>query len=184
MNKFFATLFLLFFCITILNNCGKIRESAGVNRKVIDEYKVVKNPPLALPPDYNLLPSEEIIAKKNLSENNEDLSKEILFGLDENSKNVNNINQSSALDSIMNKSGASKASPDIRDEIDSDILNTSSTRGVFSGEKYMNEQEVLDAAAESKRIRENIFNDRDILEGDIPITKRSLEKESIIKRIF
>ena len=139
MNKFFVTLSLLFFCIIILNNCGKIRESAGVNRKVIDEYKVVKNPPLALPPDYNLLPSEEIIAKKNLSENNKDLSKEILFGLDENSKNVNNINQSTALDSIMNKSGASKASPDIRDEIDSDILNTSSTRGVFSGEKYMNE---------------------------------------------
>ena len=51
MNKFFATLSLLFFCIIILNNCGKIRESAGVNRKVIDEYKVVKNPPLALPPD-------------------------------------------------------------------------------------------------------------------------------------
>ena len=91
MNKFFVTLSLLFFCIIILNNCGKIRESAGVNRKVIDEYKVVKNPPLALPPDYNLLPSEEIIAKKNLSENNKDLSKEILFGLDENSKNVNNI---------------------------------------------------------------------------------------------
>ena len=74
--------------ITISNlflfSCNSVRDSAGVNRKVIDEYAVINNPPLALPPDYNVLPSDEIISKKKIQKEDE-LTKEILLGLDENS---------------------------------------------------------------------------------------------------
>jgi len=176
-------LLLTFFCV-VLSSCSKVRESAGVNRKVIDEYNVVKSPPLALPPDYNLLPSEEIIARKKNLSNDQELAKEILFGLNEDSNQNNSVNTSSALDSILEKSGADKASNNIRDEIDTQYANISSTRGVFSGEKYMTDEEILDAAAESKRIRENIFNNKDILEGENPITTRPKERKSLLKRIF
>ena len=44
--------------ITISNlflfSCNTVRDSAGVNRKVIDEYAVIENPPLIIPPNYNL----------------------------------------------------------------------------------------------------------------------------------
>ena len=44
---------------------------------------------------------------------------------------------------------------------------------------------MLDAVAESKRIRENIFNNNDILDGDIPITTRpAKERENILKKLF
>ena len=42
-----------------LVSCSKIRESAGVNRKNIDEFKIVENPPLIIPPDFSLLPPEQ-----------------------------------------------------------------------------------------------------------------------------
>jgi len=186
MNKLFLSsilLSLIFFCI-LISACSKIRESAGVNRKVIDEYTVFHNPPLALPPDYNLLPSEEIIARKKNLDTDEELSKEILFGLNEDSTEKNIDSTSSALDSILEKSGSNKVSANIREEFDKDLQNISSTRGVFSGEKYMTEVEILDAAAESKRIRDNIFNNRDIMEGDIPITTKPKDRKSLFKRLF
>ena len=46
-----------------LTSCSTVRESAGVNRKVIDEYSVIENPPLVIPPNFNLLPPEQIKSK-------------------------------------------------------------------------------------------------------------------------
>ena len=91
----------------------------------------------------------------------------------------------SALNSIMEKSGANIASKNIKEEIDFDYASQSSSKGVFSGEKYMTEEEILDASKESQRIRENLFNNKDILYGEIPITVRPKEREnSLLKRLF
>ena len=186
MNKLFLSLTLcsLIFFSIFLNACSQVRESAGVNRKVIDEYTVFQNPPLVLPPDYNLLPSEEIIARKKNVNTDEKLSKEILFGLNEETAVIDSSSTSTALDSILEKSGANKVSKDIRKDFDLDLAKITSTKGVFGGEKYMTEDEILDAAAESERIRENIFNNKDILEGDIPITTKPKNRKTILNRLF
>jgi hypothetical protein len=55
--RIFLSLFI--FSSLFLVSCSQIRESAGVNRKNIDEFKVVENPPLVIPPDFNLLPPEQ-----------------------------------------------------------------------------------------------------------------------------
>ena len=86
--------------------------------------------------------------------------------------------------SILEKSGANKVSKDIRKDFDLDLAKITSTKGVFGGEKYMTEDEILDAAAESERIRENIFNNKDILEGDIPITTKPKNRKTILNRLF
>ena len=186
MNKLFLSLVScsLIFSFIFISACTKVRESAGVNRRVIDEYTVFQNPPLALPPDYNLLPSEEIIARKKNVNTDEELSKEILFGLNEETTTINSNVTSSALDSILEKSGSNEVSNDIRKDFDTDLAEITSTKGVFGGEKYMNEDEILDAAAESERIRDNIFNNKDILEGDIPITTKPKDRRSLLKRLF
>ena len=181
MNNLFVILTSL---LTIfLFGCSQIRDSAGVNRKVIDEYAVINNPPLALPPDYNVLPSDEIISKKKIQKEDE-LTKEILLGLDENSNKKDESKESSALNSILNQSGANETSSNIRNEIDLLYANMSSTKGVFSGERYMDDEEILDAAKESERIRNNIFNNKSILEGSVPITTRPKKKESLLKKLF
>ena len=67
-----------------LSSCNTIRSSAGVERKVIDEYNVVENPPLVIPPNFNLLPPDQIVSK-DIDDTDSELAKEILFGLDEES---------------------------------------------------------------------------------------------------
>ena len=51
--RIFLSLFI--FSSLFLVSCSQIRESAGVNRKNIDEFKVVENPPLVIPPNLDLL---------------------------------------------------------------------------------------------------------------------------------
>ena len=69
-----------------LSSCSTLRKSAGVTRKSLDEFQVVENPPLVIPPNFNLLPPEQL-EKKNIDDVETELAKEILFGLDENLEN-------------------------------------------------------------------------------------------------
>ena len=61
--------FFLIFIISslFLSSCSKVRKSAGVTRKSLDEFQVVENPPLVIPPDFNLLPPEQL-EKKNIDD--------------------------------------------------------------------------------------------------------------------
>ena len=74
-----------------LTSCSTVRESAGVNRKVIDEYSVIENPPLVIPPNFNLLPIEQI-KSKDIEDADSELAKEILFGLDNDQNKVTTNN--------------------------------------------------------------------------------------------
>ena len=64
MKHFFL---ILIFSQVFLVSCSSVRESAGVNRKSIDEYQVIENPPLVIPPDFKLLPPEQL-ASKNIED--------------------------------------------------------------------------------------------------------------------
>ena len=75
-----------------LLSCNTVRDSAGVNRKVIDEYTVVENPPLVIPPNFNLIPPEQM-ESKNIEDTDSALAKEILFGLDDDN-NLSNSDSS------------------------------------------------------------------------------------------
>jgi len=59
-------LIIYFFISRFTLSCSQIRESAGVNRKNIDEFKVIENPPLVIPPNFNLLPPEQL-SEKNIN---------------------------------------------------------------------------------------------------------------------
>ena len=74
-----------------LLSCNTVRESAGVNRKIVDEYTVVENPPLVIPPNFNLLPPEQM-ESKDIEDTDTELAKEILFGLEENNNQINSNN--------------------------------------------------------------------------------------------
>ena len=57
-------------------SCSKVRESAGVNEKY-GWFAVIENPPL-IPPDFNLLPPDQL-EEKNLENEESELAKEILL---------------------------------------------------------------------------------------------------------
>ena len=116
--------------ILILSSCGTVRDSAGVNRKVIDEYSIIENPPLVIPPDFNLLPPEQISSKDILDTDNE-LAKEILFGL-EDTETLTESN-TSLINEIINKTEADEVDDSIRDSINEE----------FAGEKSSTDDETI-----------------------------------------
>jgi len=148
MKKF---LILLLLSSVLIVSCSKVRESAGVNRKNIDEFTVIENPPLVIPPDFNLLPPDQL-EEKNLDKAESDLAKEILFGLEGETNNDNS--ELSTMENILSESNADETDDSIRNEIDEQFA---SEKGSIS-KSWDDEMEILDSISESERIRKKLLN--------------------------
>ena len=135
----------------LIVSCSKVKESAGVNRKNIDEFTVIENPPLVIPPDFNLLPPDQL-EEKNLDKAESDLAKEILFGLEGETNNDNS--ELSTMENILSKSKADETDDSIRKQIDEQYQ---SEKGSIS-KSWNDEMEILDSISESERIRKKLLN--------------------------
>ena len=169
-------LFIVLFCSLFIVSCSKVRESAGVNRKNIDEFAVIENPPLIIPPDFNLLPPDQL-EEKNLDSEESDLAKEILFGL-EDEADTNKIDLST-MDNILSQSNADNTNNSIRDDIDE--LFASEKRS--TSKSWDDEMEILDSIAESERLRNELLNDELKSNEEIPTVKVK-DKSKKKKRFF
>ena len=177
----FKTYFLLIFILTLnlVYGCSKVRESAGVMRKSPDEFQAIESPPLVIPPDYSLVPPDQL-QEKNIDNVEKELAEEILFGLEE--KNIIEENQLSTMNLILSKTQAGSVSNTIRDEIDENIVKEINVEDKLNL-TWENEVEVLDAVKESERLREQNFNNELTTEEDIPIKKQEMKKKKK-KRFF
>ena len=156
--------------LLFLTSCSQIRESAGVNRKNIDEFQVIENPPLVIPPDYSLL-SPEQLSEKNIDDVEGELAKEILFGLDEES--TNNSIQLSTMENIINQTNANEVDSSIRQEINEQFASEKNT----NSKVWKNETEILDSIAESERLRNERLGIVVEEIQDIPTTKIKNQKK-------
>ena len=162
-----------------LSSCSAVKKSAGVTRKSLDEFKVVENPPLVIPPDFNLLPPEQL-EKKNIDNVETELAREILFGLDENLENNEN-EKLSIMNQILKSTEANNVDSNIRKEIDEQFANEMNTDSIYQIE-WDTEIEVLDAIKESERIRNQLIQGKSIAEGEVPTTIQKTKKKK--KRFF
>ena len=128
-----------------LISCNSVRDSAGVNRKVIDEYAVVENPPLVIPPDFNLLPPEQI-ETKDIKDTDTDLAKEILFGLEENNVEIDTNN--SLMSQILKKAEADDVDENIRNMINQEFAGEKSS--INDETKFGSEEEINNAIKASE----------------------------------
>ncbi|MDC0057610.1 DUF3035 domain-containing protein [Pelagibacteraceae bacterium] len=172
MNKI---LILILTCSLFIVSCSKVRESAGVNRKSIDEFAVIENPPLVIPPDFNLLPPEQL-EEKNLDKAESDLAKEILFGLE--GKENNNNSEVSTMENILSQSNVDETDNSIRDEIDEQFASEKKSLS----KSWDDEIEILDSIAESERIRNNLLNNE--IQSNEEIPKVKVKNQSKKKKRF
>ena len=157
-------------------SCSKVRESAGVNRKSMDEFAVIENPPLIIPPDFNLLPPDQL-EEKNLENEESELAKEILFGLEDDTE-TNNL-ELSTMEIILNQSMAEGIDNSIREEIDEQFASEKKS----TSKSWDNEMEILDSIAESERLRNELLNDELKSNEEIPTVKVK-DKSKKKKRFF
>ena len=161
------------------SSCSTVRKSAGVTRKSLDEFNVVENPPLVIPPDFNLLPPEQL-EKKNIDDVETELAQEILFGLDENLENNEN-EKLSLMNQILESTEANNVDSNIRKEIDKQFANEMKTDSIYQIE-WDTEIEVLDAIKESERIRNQLIQGKSVAEGEVPTIIQKTKKKK--KRFF
>ena len=133
-------IFLIIISNLFLISCNSIRESAGVNRKVIDEYSVIENPPLVIPPDFDLLPPEQM-ESKDIKDTDSELAKEILFGLEDTNNQTNSEN--SLISEIIRETEADEVDEDIRETINQDFAGEKST--INDETQFKSEDEINEA---------------------------------------
>ena len=169
-------LIIVLFSSLFIVSCSKVRESAGVNRKSMDEFAVIENPPLIIPPDFNLLPPDQL-EEKNLENEESELAKEILFGLEDDTE-TNNL-ELSTMENILNQSKAEEIDNSIREEIDEQFASEKKS----TSKSWDNEMEILDSIAESERLRNELLNDELKSNEEIPTVKVK-DKSKKKKRFF
>ena len=169
-------LIIVLFSSLFIVSCSKVRESAGVNRKSMDEFAVIENPPLIIPPDFNLLPPDQL-EEKNLENEESELAKEILFGLEDDTE-TNNL-KLSTMENILNQSMAEGIDNSIREEIDEQFASEKKS----TSKSWDNEMEILDSIAESERLRNELLNDELKSNEEIPTVKVK-DKSKKKKRFF
>ena len=169
-------LIIVLFSSLFIVSCSKVRESAGVNRKSMDEFAVIENPPLIIPPDFNLLPPDQL-EEKNLENEESELAKEILFGLEDDTE-TNNL-ELSTMENILNQSMAEGIDNSIRAEIDEQFASEKKS----TSKSWDNEMEILDSIAESERLRNELLNDEFKSNEEIPTVKVK-DKSKKKKRFF
>jgi len=175
-------LLIIFLILQFIFACTKIRQSAGVSRKSPDEFTSIENPPLIIPPEYNLI-SPDQLQTKDINDIEKELAKEIVFGLDE--EDITEESQLSTMNQILSKANTKDVSDTIRSDIDENFAKEITTKGKFQF-KWKDETEVLDAVKESEKIREKNFSNELIEEADIPIKKQKVsnKKKKKKKRFF
>ena len=175
--KLFNYIFIIY--SILLSSCSGIRESAGVTRKSIDEFQAIENPPLVIPPNFDLVAPDQL-QQKNIDNVEKELAQEILFGLDEKEQNTNK--QLSTMNKILSQADATDVSNDIREEIDQEFAQEKKTDNIFQID-WENEEDVLDAVKESERIRDKNFKGEEFTEEEVPIKSEKVKVKKK-KRFF
>jgi len=186
--KTFRTLILAILLFPFVAGCGEIRSTLGLNKQAPDEFTVLSQAPLSIPPNFALrAPALGVERAKKVSKMN-DVKRVIL----KNNSSANMSPVSSVTGSLGEKNlrrllGADSANKQIRE-----IINEEATDLIYTDQRFLDKllkwpsgsanDSLLDAAAESKRIRSNQDTGKPINDGETPVIERG--KGNFIKKLF
>lgn len=163
-------------------SAGKVREQLGVNREAPDEFAVVRNAPLEVPPPYAVqnLPKPQRGAARPQENTPDEAARMTLLGKDPEQARAataaRNASTRTAADEVfMTKALANEADPTVRAVLDAETAklhnrNKSVMERLFNygGNAAVPSATVVDAQAESARIQENLKQGKSIADGEIP----------------
>ena len=156
---------------------GGIGDALGLGKNAPDEFAVVRSAPLTLPPDFTLRPPRPGEARPN-EESVREQAKVALF----NEAGALAIDDSTAAATqgeaaFIERAGAADVDPNIRHIVDREFSGYASEDENFIDSLlfWQEEQlpgEVVDAAAEAERLRENVEAGKSVTAGETPTIKR------------
>jgi hypothetical protein len=176
-----------------LGGCGNgVRQALGMTKQSPDEFQVVAQVPLTMPPDYNLHPPQPG-APRPQQGTASDQAQTALFGAPATataaggSGDADTSGQSTGEVALLQNAGATGIDPEIRAQIDQETAaqierdQSLIERLVFwrNPEPYGT---VVDPVAESKRLQQNAALGKPVTEGETPIIRR--KRRGLLEGIF
>ena len=166
---------------------GGIGDALGLGKSAPDEFAVVRNAPLTLPPDFTLRPPRPGEARPN-EESVREQARGALF----NEAGALAIDDSTAAATqgeaaFVERAGAADVDPNIRHIVDREFSGYASEDESFIDSLlfWQEEQlpgEVVDAAAEAERLRENAEAGKPVTAGETPTIKR--REKALLEGVF
>ena len=176
--------------------CTNVRQTLGLTKQSPDEFKVVSRAPLSMPPDYNLRPPtpgaprpqegtpRDQAAAAVFQYANGGLPADAIPPIGEGEAETA---QSSGESALLQSAGAAGVDPNIRQLVDSETAeDEASSRTLADTLVFWREPEpygdVVDPAAEQKRLQENAALGKPVTEGETPVIVR--KKKALLEGIF
>ncbi|NNE82894.1 MAG: DUF3035 domain-containing protein [Alphaproteobacteria bacterium] len=179
----------MFGAALILSSCGdSTKRALGLSRTAPDEFAVVKRAPLSQPPDFKLRPPRPGAERPGVATPREQAREAIFRGDQADATQIRRegpsttaapqeavSQRSSGESAFLARAGADNIDPDIRSKVDREASLLADADVNFV-QKLLNfkpdNDEVVDAAAEARRLRENQALGRPATEGDTPLIER------------
>ena len=177
--------------------CSSVKETLGLTKQSPDEFKVVSRAPLSMPPDYNLrpptpgsprpqegTPRDQAESAVFQYANNGGLPADAIPPIGEGEAETA---QSSGESALLQSAGAAGVDPNIRQLVDSETAeDEADSRTLADTLTFWREPEpygdVVDPAAEQKRLQENAALGNPVTEGETPVIVR--KKRGMLEGIF
>ncbi len=159
-----------------LGGCSSLQRAMGIEKVSPDEFSIVTKAPLVIPPDYNLRPPRPG-APRAASFSPQREAHEALFG--EGTSPVADGVVTSGEYALLNAMDAQDADPSIRELLAADIGNvvqkdrTFTDRILFWAGGEADGASVVNASAETDRIRDNQATGRPVTEGVTPTISKN-----------
>ena len=177
--------------VLAVSACEGVKKQLGFTKQSPDEFKVVSQAPLTLPPDYNLRPPEPGIPRPQEGTTSQQ-AKNAIFGLQQPEAGtlepkIESDDRSPAVLSLLKAAGAGQADPNIRRIIDAETLRINADQDDFLEALvfWRDPQaagEIIDATEEAKRLRENAALGKSVIAGETPTIER--KRRALLEGLF
>ncbi len=157
----------------------------GLDKKIPDEFAVVKRAPLTLPPDYGLRPPDPQ-GKRNQDLATRDEAQIAVFGRDAAKRRIALEDQLVARGAtpgdiaLLTRTGSFDSLPNIRAIVEEESASLAAEADSFVDDlEFWKEPEplgdVVDSSSEARRLQENSALGNEVTEGETPVIRREAD---------
>jgi hypothetical protein len=179
--------------------CSGLKETLGLSKQSPDEFKVVSRAPLSMPPDYNLKPPTPGAPRPQEGSPRDQAAAAVFQYSNTTSGTMpadavppvgegeSETAQSSGESALLQSAGGTGVDPNIRQLVDSETAeDEANSKSLADTLTFWREPEpygeVIDPAAEQKRLEENSATGKPVTEGETPTIVR--KKKGMLEGIF
>lgn len=168
-----------------LSGCADAKRALGFEKAPPDEFQVVERAPLAMPPEFGLRPPAPGAVRPQEGSTT-DQARRIMTGTRSHTP-ISTQNRSQGDLALLKKAGAENIQPDIRMLVNKETLQMADADRSFTDRlvfwrKAEPVGDVVDAAKETQRLRENQALGRAVTEGETPKIER--RRRGMLEGVF